>query len=69
MIRKVRRESKEGMKRRLKTYKILYNIGLMEKEEIDRSYESWKGHVGHGDCYRLVQETDKLYDNIFEGDG
>lgn len=69
VIRKVRRESKEGMRKKLKTFKVKYELGLMSKEEIDLSYESWCGHVGHGSCYRLVQEMNKLYNNIFEGDG
>lgn len=69
VIRKVRRDSKEKMRRKLKTFKTLYELGLISKEEIDRSYKSWKGHVSHGSCYCLIQEMDKLYNNIFEGDG
>lgn len=69
VIRKVRRDSKEKMRRKLKTFDTLYELGLISKEEIDRSYESWKGHVSHGSCYRLIQSMDKLYNNIFEGDG
>lgn len=69
VIRKIRRDSKERMKRKLKAFKVKYELGLISKEEIDRSYESWKGHARHGSCYRLIQSMDKLYNDIFEGDG
>ena len=69
VIRKIRKDSKERMKRKLKSFKIKYELGLITKEEIDRSYKSWKGHAIHGSCYRLIQEMDKLYNDIFEGDG
>ena len=69
VIRKIRRDSKERMKRKLKAFKVKYELGLISKEEIDRSYESWKGHARHGSCYRLIQSMDKLYNDIVEGDG
>lgn len=69
VFRKVRRDSKEKMKRKLKAFKVKYDNGEMTKEQIKFSYGSWKGHVMHGNCYRLIQEMDKLYNEIFEGDG
>lgn len=69
VIRKIRRNSKEKMRRKLKTFKVQYELGLICKEEIERSYKSWKGHASHGSCYFLIQEMDKLYNSIFEGDG
>lgn len=69
VIRKIRRDSKERMRRKLKSFKPLYENDLISKEEIDRSYESWKGHASHGSCYHLIQSMDKYYNKIFEGDG
>ena len=69
VIRKIRRDSKDRMKKKLKSFKSLYEMDLIEKDEIDRSYESWKGHAQHGSCYHLIKEMDKLYEKIFEGDG
>lgn len=69
VIRKIRRDSKERMRRKLKTFKVKYELGLISKEEIDRSYGSWKGHARHGNCHYLIQAMDKLYNDIFEGDG
>lgn len=68
VYRKIRRDSKERMKKKLRKFKILYRKGKISKEEIDRSYQSWKGHAEHGDTKNLFVHTDSLYAEIFEGD-
>lgn len=69
VIRKIRRKSKQGIKRKLKKYKKLYVADKITKVEIDLSYQSWLGHASHGNCYRLIQKMNKKYNSIFEGDG
>jgi len=70
VVRKIRTASKRAMKRKLKSFKTKYAKEAMTKEAIERSYESWKGHASHGNCYGLIKEMDILYKNIFEkGDG
>lgn len=70
VVRKIRTASKRVMKRKLKSFKVKYAKGVMTKEAVERSYESWKGHASHGNCYGLIKEMDILYKNIFEkGDG
>lgn len=70
VVRKIRTASKRAMKRKLKSFKVKYAKGVMTKEAVERSYESWKGHASHGNCYGLIKEMDILYKNIFEkGDG
>lgn len=68
VYRKIRRDSKEKMKKKLKKFNKLYEEGKITKESIDRSYASWKGHAEHGSCGSLLEEMDKLYGKIFEGD-
>lgn len=68
IIRKIRRTSKDKMKKKLKKYKRLYKEGKITKEAIDKSYGSWKGHAEHGSTKGLFEHTDKLYNEIFEGD-
>lgn len=65
VIRKVDPQSIKRTKRKLKKFKILYREGKITKEEIDESYQSWLGHVQHGNCYRLVQKMNELYYDIF----
>lgn len=67
VIRKIRRASKEKMRKRLRKYKKLYVEGKISKEAIDRSYKSWRGHTKHGSCYRLLRGMDLLHFKIFEG--
>lgn len=69
VIRKVRRDSKKRVKRKLKKFKELYNTGKRTKEEIDRAFESWVAHAEQGNCYHLIQNMRKYYERIFEGDG
>lgn len=69
VIRKVDPESIRRMKRKLKKFKQLYVAGKITKGVIELSYQSWLGHVKHGNSYRLIQEMNKLFESIFEGDG
>lgn len=66
IIMKLRRESKESMRRKLKKFKELYREGKITKEEIDHSWNSWVGHAKHGDTYYLIKNMRKYYDAIFE---
>jgi len=66
VIRKIRAKSKKTMKRKLKAFKKKYAAGETTKEAISKSYESWKGHARHGNCYGLIKEMDVLYNSIFE---
>lgn len=68
VYRKLRRDSKERMVKKLRKFKILYELGLIDKEAIDRSYASWKGHASHGNTRGLFKETDRLYNEIFKDD-
>lgn len=69
VIRKVRKDSKEKMKRKLKKFKKLYIAGEISKEQIKYSYSSWVGHASHGNSYHLIENINKKYKEIFEGDG
>jgi len=70
VIRKIRTASKKAMKRKMKSFKKKYKEGEMAGDAIKRSYESWKGHASHGDCYGLIKEMGMLYKDIFKkGDG
>ena len=66
IIMKLRRESKESMRRKLKKFKELYREGKITKEEIDHSWNSWVGHAEHSNTYYLIKNMRKYYDAIFE---
>ena len=66
VVRKLRRDSSERMKRKLRKYKVMYESGAITKEKITESYQSWRSHASHGDCHALIQKYDQLYNEIFE---
>ena len=65
VIRKIRDDSKNNMRRRLKKYRRLVDERRMTLRQVKASYESWKGHASHGDTHRLVQNTDALFYALF----
>lgn len=65
VIRKLRRNSKQRMRRKLKKFKEFYLTGEMSAKDIERSFQSWKGHAQHGNCYRLIETMEGVYDDIF----
>lgn len=66
VIRKLRRNSKARMRRKLKKAKELYIAGKITKDDIDTSFESWKSHASHGNCYHLIKDMQEYYNNIFK---
>lgn len=68
VIRKIRRKSKNNVRRKLKTFKKKIEQGEMTKESVNHSYNSWKGHARNGNCYHLIQNMDTYYNAIFTED-
>lgn len=55
VIRKLRKNSKARMKRKVRAFNEGYADGTMDYEAIRRSVASWVGHARHGNTYRLRQ--------------
>lgn len=53
MIRKIRRNSKSKMNKKIKKFNKLYQEGKITYEEIRQSTASWIGHAKHGNTYNL----------------
>ncbi|WP_306569004.1 RNA-directed DNA polymerase [Faecalispora jeddahensis] len=66
VIRKLRRASKERMKRKLRKYKVMYENGAITREEIEASFQSWRAHASHGNCHDLVAKYEAIFNTIFE---
>ena len=45
VIRKVRRRSKNNMKRKLKKLAALHAAGRIDAKTVEQSYQSWRGHA------------------------
>lgn len=65
VVRKLRKSSKDNMRRKLKRFKKMYDKGCISMYDINQSYSSWKAHAKNGNTYRLIQNMDRLYDSLF----
>lgn len=66
VVRKVRRESKSRIRRKLKKFRGLLDEGKIDMETILQSYSSWTGHAEHGNSYHLIRQTDDLFFTLFK---
>lgn len=66
VVRKVRRESKNRIRRKLKKFRHLLDEGRIDFETILQSYSSWTGHAEHGNSYHLIRQTDDLFFGLFK---
>lgn len=66
VIRKVRKASRDRMKRKLQRYAVMYEHGAISRQQVTESYQSWRSHAMHGDCRQLVQKFDGIYKTTLE---
>lgn len=66
VIRKVRRTSKNNVKRRMKKQRKLLDMGKITLFQVEQSYQSWRGHALKGDSYHLIRDTDRYFKNLFK---
>ena len=66
VIKKIRRRSKNNVRRKLKKMKSLIDKGKLTVETPEQSYQSWRGHAIHGNSYHLIRDMDKYYQKLFK---
>lgn len=68
VIRKIRAKSKNRERRKLKKLKGL--LGQQDSkinfEDVRTSYQAWRAHASHGNCYYLIRKMDAYFDNLFQ---
>lgn len=65
IVCKAKRDGIIRMKRKLKSFKKKYDLGLMPKEDVYTSYQSFRSHLLHFDSYYLVKNMDNFYKGLF----
>lgn len=65
IVCKAKRDGIIRMKRKLKSFKKKYDLGLMSKEDVYTSYQSFRSHLLHFDSYYLVKNMDNFYKGLF----
>lgn len=66
VIRKLRKKSKDNMRRKLKVMKRLYEKKEIPLESVSQSFQSWRGHAEKGNCYHLIHRMDIYYNRLFK---
>lgn len=66
VIRKVRRRSKNNMKRKLKKLAAIHAAGRIDAKTVEQSYQSWRGHAEKGNSYHLIRRTDQYYNSLMK---
>lgn len=65
VVCKVRKRSKDNMRRKMKKFAKLYRNGLISLEKVRNSYGGWRAHASYGDTYHLIQNMDWYYERLF----
>lgn len=65
VIRKVRRKSKNNVRRKLKKMQGLVEAGKIPASVPAQSYQSWRGHASKGNCHHLIEKMDGFYNDLF----
>lgn len=65
VVRKIRRDSKNRIRRKLKKFRRLLDEGRITFETVVQSYSSWTGHAEHGNTHHLIRQTDELFYSLF----
>jgi retron-type reverse transcriptase len=66
VIRKIRRKSKNNIRRKIKKMKGLLKTETVTRKDIDLSFQSWKAHAAHGNTYHLLRNMDLYYNDLFK---
>lgn len=61
VVKKIRRDSKNNVRRRMKKLKRLRKQGVVSEKTLQQSYNSWMGHAKHGDTYHLRKNIDEEF--------
>ena len=65
VIRKIRRKSKNNIRRKLTKMKSLLEKKATTRKDISVSYQSWKAHAAKGNTYHLLRDMDEHYNKLF----
>lgn len=66
VIRKLNGDNKRKIKKRLRKYARLVKDGKMTEKKFYESYNSWRNHASHGNCYKLTKSMDLFVDELLK---
>ena len=66
VIRKLKNQNKRNAQKKYVKMAKLVVAGKLSADKFNASYNAWKNHISHGDCYKLGQLMDKKIMTILE---
>ncbi len=66
VIRKLKNQNKHNAQRKYLKMAKLVASGKLTKEKFNASYNAWKNHISHGNCYKLGKTMDIKINQIFK---
>lgn len=67
VVRKLKNENKRNAQKKYLRMAKLVASGKLQREKFDASYNAWKNHISHGNCYKLGIATDEKIKRILGG--
>lgn len=64
VIRKLKNQNKRNAQKKYLRMSKLVSAGKISKEKFEASYNAWKNHISHGNCYKLGKILDKKINEI-----
>lgn len=61
IVKKLRRKSKNNVKRRLRKMASLRKRGMIDRKKVLMSYNCWMGHAKHGNTYHLRKNVENEF--------
>ena len=68
VIRKLKNQNKRNAQRKFVKMAKLVAVGRLSKDKFYSSYNAWKNHISHGNCYNLSKSMDEKI-NSYLGKG
>lgn len=65
-IRKLTNENKRAAKKKFRKMVKLVGDGRLSGEKFYESYNAWKNHISHGNCFKLSCEMDKYIEELLK---
>ena len=68
VIRKLKNQNKRNAQRKFLKMARLVVAGELSEEKFCASYNAWKNHISHGNCYNLGKQMDAKINEILKGE-
>ena len=66
VIRRLKNQNKRNAQRKFLKMAKLVASGKLPIEKFNASYQAWKNHISHGNCYKLAMSMDKKINLIIK---